>query len=122
MTVWAKIPLSSLVRRTAATETLKTSIKASGAMLSRQGRSRNCTLCANNVQIKYIIDIINRSDEDSWRWVARKLAENMPPSSRDEIRRLAKQNPASTVAQLVAATDCSVAAARSVLDELEWSE
>ena len=118
----AKIPLSSLIRRTTDTVVLKAHITATGARLSRKGRPRNWELCANNVHIKSIIEIINRSGEDSWRWVARKLAENIPPTSRDEILSLARQKPAITVAQLVSATDCSPAEARAVLDELEWSE
>ena len=122
MTVQAKIPLSSLVRRTANTEALKTYIKACGATLSRKGRSRNWVLRANNVQIRHIIEIINRSGEDSWQWMAKKLAENMPPTSRDEILGLAKQNPAITVMQLVIASDCSPAEAREVLDALEWTD
>jgi len=121
MTTQAKIALSSLVRRTSNTEALKTQIKACGATLSRKGRSRNWVLRANNAQIRHIIEIINGADEDSWRWLATKLVDNMPPTSREEILALAQQNPAITVMQLVIATDCSPAEAREVLDALEWT-
>ncbi len=122
MTLQAKIPLSSLVRRTTDTDVLKTHIRKTGGTISRKGRSRNWVLCANNVQIKQVIEIINLSGEDTWRWVARKLAENIPPTSHDEILGFARQNPTISVAQLVTATDCSPFEARAVLDELEWAE
>jgi len=122
MTTQAKIALTSLVRRNSNTEALKTHIKVCGATLSRKGRSRNWTLRADNVQIRHIIEVINCADEDSWRWVATKLVDNMPPTSREEILGLAQQNPAITVMQLVMATDCSPAEAREVLDALEWTE
>ena len=42
--------------------------------------------------------------------------------SHDELLRIAKIKPDITVNQLMARTDCTIAEARKVIDELEWLE
>ncbi len=64
--------------------------------------------------------MISNSDENSWAWFTKKLIEERPKLSRDELREIAIQNPSITVAQLTLLTDCSHLDARIVLDEIEW--
>ncbi len=115
-----KITLSGFVRRTLNTDALKLEIKSTGATLTRKGRSRNWILQADNQQIPQIINLISDAGEDSWLWVAKKLYEYKPKLSRDELRKIAKQDSAMTVAQLTLLTDCTLIDARTVLDEIEW--
>ena len=120
MAMLVKITLSGFVRRTLNTDALKLDIKSTGATLTRKGRSRNWILQADSQQIPQIINLISDADEDSWLWVAKKLYEYKPKLSRDELRNIAKQDSAMTVAQLTLLTDCTLIDARTVLDEIEW--
>ncbi len=120
MAMLVKITLSGFVRRTLNTDALKVNIKSTGAKLTRKGRSRNWILQADNQQIPQIINLISDADEDSWLWVAKKLYEYKPKLNRDELRNIAKQDSAMTVAQLTLLTDCTLIDARTVLDEIEW--
>jgi len=120
MAMLVKITLSGFVRRTLNTDGLKVNIKSTGATLTRKGRSRNWILQADSQQIPQIINLISDADEDSWLWVAKKLYEYKPKLSRDELRKIAKQDSAMTVAQLTLLTDCTLIDARTVLDEIEW--
>ena len=114
------ITLNGFVRRTLNTEALKLSIKATGATLTRKGRSRNWQLEADSEQIGDIIRLISESGEDSWLWVGKKLSENKPKLARDQLKEIAKRDPSMTVNRLIALTDCSISDARIVLDEIEW--
>jgi len=114
------ITLNGFVRRTLNTESLKVGIKSTGAKLSRKGRSRNWLLQADVEQVQQIIKLISQSGEDSWRWLTKKLIDERPKLNHDELRNIAIQNPAMTVAQLTSLTDCSHLDARIVLDNIEW--
>ncbi len=114
------ITLNGFVRRTLNTESLKVSIKSTGAKLSRKGRSRNWLLQANNEQVQRIIKLISQSGEDSWRWLTKRLIEERPKLNHDELRNIAIQNPSMTISQLTSLTDCTLLDARIVLDEIEW--
>ena len=114
------ITLNGFVRRTLNTYKLKLGIKATGATLTRKGRSRNWQLEANSEQIGDIIRLISESGEDSWLWVGKKLSENKPKLAREQLKEIAKRDPSMTVNRLIALTDCSISDARIVLDEIEW--
>ncbi len=114
------ITLNGFVRRTQNSHVLKAAVKSTGATLTRKGRSRNWILQADSQQIPQIINLISDADEDSWLWVAKKLCEYKPKLNRDELRKIAKQDSAMTVAQLTLLTDCTLIDARTVLDEIEW--
>ncbi len=120
MATLVKITLSGFVKRTLNTEALKADIRSTGAKLTRKGRSRNWLLQADNEQIRQITKLIHQSGENSWLWLTKKLDEDKPQLNRDELRNIAKRNPAMTVSQLQSLTDCSLSDARIVLDEIEW--
>ena len=119
MAMPVKITLSGFVRRTENTQVLKVDIRSTGAKLTRKGRSRNWLLEADAEQIREIIKLISQSGENSWLWLTKKLYEDRPKLNSNELRKLAKQNPAMTVAQLTSLTDCSLLEARMALDEFD---
>jgi hypothetical protein len=120
MAMLVNIILNGFVKRTLNTDALKVAIKSTGAKLSRKGRSRNWLLQANEEQIRNIIKLIAQSEETSWDWLTKKLMEEKPKLNRDELRKIAIQDPSMTIAQLTLLTDCSHLDARKVLDEIEW--
>jgi len=120
MAMPVNIILNGFVRRTRNTEVLKEGIKATGATLLRKGRSRNWLLQADHGQVRNINRLIYQSEEDSWLWLAKKINDEKPQLSRDELRGVVKQNPMMSVSQIVSLTDCSVAEVRKALDEVEW--
>ena len=120
MAMLVNITLNGFVRRTLETDTLKLAIKATGATLTRKGRSRNWQLEADSEQIRGIIRLISQSDENSWLWVSKKLSENKPKLTRQQLKEIAKRDPSMTVNRLTALTDCSLRDARIVLDDIEW--
>lgn len=120
MATLARITLNGFARRTSNTEELKESIRSTGAKLTRKGRSRVWLLEADNSQIKQISDLIYQSSEDSWLWLAKKINEAKPQLDRGELRSIARQHMGITVTQLTSLTDCTLAEARIVLDEIEW--
>lgn len=120
MPTQAKITLNGLARRTSNTEQLKACIRSTGAQLTRKGRSRVWLLVADNSQIKQISDFIYQSGEDSWFWIPKKINEAKPQLSMDELREVAREHMGITVSQLTSLTDCTLAEARIVLDEIEW--
>lgn len=120
MATLAKITLNGLARRTLNTEKLKERIRSTGAKLTRKGRSRVWLLEADNSQIKEISDLIYESGDDSWLWLAKKINAAKPLLGVDELRDIARQHIGITVTQLISLTDCTLAEARIVLDEIEW--
>lgn len=113
------ITLPSFLRRTLKAYALKAHIRASGANLARIGRSRNWQLKANFEQIQVIIDFIESNSEPSWLWLATLLKEQYQQLSHDSLLMLATRQNIVTVTSLMAKTDCTIAQARKVIDELE---
>jgi len=101
---------------------IKANIREIGCDLSRIGRSRNWQLTATPEQILAIIDMIEESNEDSWLWLAKKLKKDGQHFSHCLLVDIAKKNTGITVNELMAKTDCTVAAARTVIDEIEWAD
>jgi len=66
--------------------------------------------------------MIYASAEGSWIWLAKAASESRPLMSHDDLLAEVRQKPAITVNELVASSHCSIAEARTVLDELEWQE
>lgn len=116
------ITLPSFLRRVFKAYALKSEIREIGAELNRIGRSRNWQLKATFEQIEAIIDITENANEDSWLWVAKLLRQQHQHLTHDMLLNIAKKNPGITVNQLMAKTDCTIAQARQVIDELEWEE
>lgn len=98
---------------------LKTLIREQGCDLQRIGRSRNWQLKANFEQIQAVIHLIELSNEPSWEWLALKLNKEYQDLSHEELISLANKLEGVTVNSLMAKTDCTIAQARKVMDELE---
>ncbi|MFT5757297.1 MAG: hypothetical protein ACI9LM_002026 [Alteromonadaceae bacterium] len=98
---------------------LKAQIRITGSELYRIGRSRNWQLKANLAQLELIINAIESADEPSWQWLAKHLNSQKKNLSHDDLVRIAKRNSGISMNQLMAKTDCTIAQARQVLDELE---
>jgi len=98
---------------------LKAQIRAAGGDLYRIGRSRNWQLKANFEQLDVIINAIENSNEPSWQWLAKHLNGQKKNLSHDDLLRIAKRNVGISINQLMAKTDCTIAQARHVIDELE---
>jgi len=98
---------------------LKAQIRSSGADLYRIGRSRNWQLKASFEQLEVIVTAIENSNEPSWQWLAKHLNKQQKNLSHDDLLRIAKRNVGISVNQLMAKTDCTIAQARLVIDELE---
>ncbi len=98
---------------------LKTLIRQQGCDLQRIGRSRNWQLKANFEQIHAIINHIEQSNEPSWAWLAIKLNKEYRHLSHVELFSLATKLEEVTVNSLMAKSDCTIAQARRVIDELE---
>ncbi len=120
MTEVQQISLNSFVRKTPGSSALKLKIRSTGARLTRKGRSRNWLLQANNQQILEVIKLIQLSGEEGWFWVTKKLSESKRQLNHEELVLLARESPSMTVTELMAMTDCKLAEARGVLDQLEW--
>lgn len=101
---------------------LKAEIRALGCELSRIGRSRNWQLKASFEQIEAVIEMVESSEEKSWQWVAKYLRTQYQNLSHDMLISIAKKHQGITVNQLMARTDCTIAQARKVIDEIEWQE
>jgi len=113
------INLPSFIRRTVKTYALKAKVREVGSELNRIGRSRNWQLKANITQIQAIVIFIEQEDEQSWLWLAKLLRQQYQYLSHDALVNLAKRQSVITIASLMAQTDCTVAQARKVIDELE---
>ena len=98
---------------------LKAKIRVAGGELYRIGRSRNWQLRATFEQLEVIISAIESSDEPSWQWLAKHLNNQQKNLSHNDLLRIAKRNLGISINQLMAKTDCTIAQARLVIDELE---
>ncbi|WP_259338002.1 ribosome recycling factor family protein [Colwellia sp. RSH04] len=113
------INLPSFLRRSLKAYALKAHIRELGCELQRIGRSRNWFLKANFEQIQGVITFIEDQGEPSWQWLAKLLRAQYCQLSHSALLLIAKRIPQVTVAKLVTQTDCTLAQARSVIDELE---
>jgi hypothetical protein len=116
------ILLQSFLRKTLNAYALKALIRQTGATLQRVGRSRHWQLSASFQQIDDIIAQINHSEQSNWQWLASYLVKQQQQLSYDELLFIARHKPEITLNELLARTNCSVALARKVLDELEWQD
>lgn len=98
---------------------LKAHIRQQGSELHRIGRSRNWQLKANFDQLQAIIAFIELSNEPSWLWLEKLLRGQYRHLSHDELLRIASMLEDVTVSALIAKSDCTIAQARQVIDELE---
>ncbi|MCJ8295506.1 MAG: ribosome recycling factor family protein [Colwellia sp.] len=119
MEVIHTINLPAFVRRTMKAYALKSHIRQLGCELSRIGRSRNWQLKASFSQIQALVTLIEQEHEDSWLWLGKLLKREYQYSSHDNLLVLATRLDNITVTALMALTDCTLAQARKVLDELE---
>lgn len=114
-----EIILPSFLRRVMKSYAIKAEIRAIGCTLQRKGRSRNWTLTANFEQLERIISFIHSSEEASWQWLAKHINEHQKNLSHSELINIANKQPGISINQLMARTDCTIAEARLVIDELE---
>lgn len=98
---------------------LKSQIRKEGCELKRIGRSRHWLLTANFEQLRAIIDFIEAADEPSWLWVAKQLKSEYKHLTHDELLKIATKIEKVTINTLIARSDCTIAQARRVIDELE---
>lgn len=98
---------------------LKAHIRELGCELHRIGRSRNWQIKANFEQLQAIIAFIDISNEPSWLWLIKLLRSKYQHLSHEELLRIASRLEEVTVSALIAKTDCTIAQARQVIDELE---
>jgi hypothetical protein len=113
------ITLPSFLRRTLKAYALKAHIREVGCELNRIGRSRNWQLNANFSQLQAIVDFIEHEQEDSWLWLAKLIKKEYKHISHENLLTLAGHMASVTVTALMAQTDCTLAQARKILDELE---
>jgi len=98
---------------------LKAHIREQGCELHRIGRSRNWQLKANFTQLQTIISFIDLSGEPSWLWLTKLLRSQHQHLSHAELLRIATTLEEVTLSAIVARTDCTIAQARQIIDELE---
>jgi hypothetical protein len=113
------IKLPSFARRTNKTALLKAQISLSGAKLSRVGRSRNWQLQADFEQLRIIAMFIEQQQEHTWVWLLRLFKTNFQALTHNELLDIADSLKDLTLSSLIAATDCTLAQARKVIDDLE---
>ena len=113
------ITLPAFLRRTLKAYALKAYIRELGCDLSRIGRSRNWLLKANFTQLQAIVTFIEQENESSWLWLSKHLKNEYQHLSHENLLALAERLENVTIAALMAHTDCTLAQARRVLDELE---
>ncbi len=114
--------LPSFLRRVMKAYALKTVMREAGGDLARVGRSRHWQLTATPEQIHEIIAFIETANEESWLWLIKTLKENSQQFSHSLLINIAKKNSGITVNELMAKTDCTLAQARKVIDEIEWDD
>jgi len=115
-----RIALNNFVRRTDHTSKLKELISGTGAMLSRKGRSRNWVLTISSQQAIALRKAIEEAGQTTWLWLANLLTKEQKPLSEAEIKTIAMQHWPITVSELMSISDCTLAEARKVIDEVEW--
>ena len=113
------ITLPSFLRRSLKAYALKAHIRQQGCQLNRIGRSRNWLLKANFDQLQAIIAFIELTGEPSWLWLTKLLKSEYQHLSHDELLRMASRIEKVTISALIARSDCTIAQARQVIDELE---
>lgn len=116
------IVITALAGRTVATYALKELIRATGAVLTRKARSANWLLFADKQQMDQIVEDIEAAQQKSWQWLAPLIAEKRRQFQYNELLALANRNPSISVNQLVAMSDCTIAEARKVLDDILGSD
>ena len=119
MEVIHTINLPAFVRRTMKAYALKAHIRQLDCDLSRIGRSRNWQIKANFSQIQALVKLIEQEQEESWLWLGKLLKREYQHLNHDNLLALAIRLDNLTVTALIALTDCTLAQARKVLDELE---
>ncbi|MBL4900833.1 MAG: hypothetical protein JKX76_14570 [Colwellia sp.] len=113
------VTLPSFLRRTMKAYVLKAHIRQQGCELHRIGRSRNWQLKANFEQLQAIITFIDLSNEPSWLWLVKLLRNKYKHLTHDELLRIASTLEDLTISALIARSDCTIAQARAIIDELE---
>jgi hypothetical protein len=113
------INLPSFVRRSLKAQILKVYIRQQGCQLRRIGRSRNWQLKANITQLQAIVAFIEQENEASWLWLEKCLKKEYQHLNHEDLVKLASRLNTLTITALMAQTDCTLAQARKVLDELE---
>lgn len=114
-----EITLTSFLRRVLKAYALKAELRAIGCSLHRKGRSRNWIVCATFEQLECVVEFIHTSEEPSWQWVAKQISDKKKDFSHNELLNIAKKQSGISINQLMAKTDCTIAEARLVIDELE---
>jgi len=99
--------------------TLKAYIRQQGCELHRIGRSRNWQIKANFTQLQEILIFIDLSGEPSWSWLTKLLRSQYQHLSHTELLKVATMLEEVTLSALIGRTDCTIAQARKVIDELE---
>jgi len=117
-----QIILPSFLRRVMRAYAIKALMRSTGCELNRIGRSRNWQLKATLEQLEQITQLIESSEEETWQWVALLIQKQHQSYTYDSLIRIAKNKPGITVNELVSKTDCTVAEARKIIDEIEWQE
>ncbi len=116
------ITLPSFLRRVLKAYAIKALIRDQGCELNRIGRSRNWQLKATFEQLEQTINVIEASEETSWRWVATLLSKQRKNLGFDMLTSIALKKPGITVTELMQRTDCTIVEARRVIDTIEFGE
>lgn len=116
------ILLPSFLRRAMRAFELKALVRQSGCELNRIGRSRNWRLTADREQMTAIIELVRASEEETWQWLVKLIEKERGSFTHAEILNLVKRNPGISVTELVILANCTIAEARTAIDEFEWSE
>jgi len=116
------ITLSSFLRRVLKAYALKTLIRQQGCELNRIGRSRNWQIKATFEQLEATISLIESSEEPSWQWLAVHLSKQRKHLGFDMLISIAQKKPGITISELMLRTDCTIAEARKVIDEIEFGD
>ncbi len=114
------IILPSFLRKSLKAYALKALIRDHSCTLNRVGRSRNWQLTGTKDQLEQIVHDIAHSNEESWQWLVKKLSSHVEYTTHESLLALAKRNPNITVNELITKSNCTLAQARLVIDELEW--
>lgn len=101
---------------------LKALVRTSGCELTRIGRSRNWRLTADREQMTEIIELVRNSEEETWQWLVKLIEKERGSFTHAEILNLVERNPGISVTELVILANCTLAEARTAIDEYEWAE
>ena len=117
-----QITLPSFLRRCLKAYAIKALIRSTKAELNRVGRSRNWQVTGNFEQLESISSLIQESEEESWQWVATLISKQRLTLTHEALIEIARKTEGMTINELMAKTDCTIAQARQVIDEIEWDE